>query len=172
MATRPKYMWRCGGSLSAVRSVNAGRLGIVTAVKDALCRQPLGRRRSEPPKRVNRLSSRDFVYGNAVRAVRARTWLSESRTDWQYGQQCLRLEGGHEDVTHPKPLQERHFPPHHGAQRHPPSQGGAVLKTVPLTRVLASLGRPLTRLVIQKGACAGGFLGEPAVCPAVAAAQR
>ena len=47
---------------------------------------------------------------NAVRAVHARTWPSESRTDWQYGQQCLRLEGVHEDVTHPKPLQERHFP--------------------------------------------------------------
>ena len=110
MATRPKYMWRCGGSLSAVRSVNAGRLGIVTAVKDALCRQPLGRRRSEPPERVNKFLSRDFGYRSAVRAVHARTWLSESRTDWQYGQQCLRLEGGHEDVTHPKPLQERHFP--------------------------------------------------------------
>ena len=101
MATRPKYMRRCGGSLTAVRSVNAGRLGVVTAVKDALCRQPLGRRRSEPPKRVNTFLSRDFGYGNAVRAVRARTWLSESRTDGQYGQQCLWLKGGHEDVTHP-----------------------------------------------------------------------
>ena len=49
-------------------------------------------------------------YRSAVRAVHARTWPSESRTDRQYGQQCLRLEGGHEDVTHPKPLQERHFP--------------------------------------------------------------